>query len=1340
MGSAPEAAPSSDWEGVPSDTGLWIVRLAGPSVAAYTATLEARGTASDAQIASFEAQLEAKHAELVDTIDATLGRDVNVEFTYLNVLNGMAVEISEAEAAQLRELPGVLEVYPDIERELDTDVSHEVILSDAVWEGDTGTGAETSGEGVIVGFIDSGVNPYHPSFAETDGEGYTHTNPLGEGVYLGVCADPSAGGYEDICNDKLIGAYNLNPASPSAVDTDDHGSHVGSTIAGNRHEADVNIGGTVIERMVQGVAPRANAISYLVCAPGCPGSSTIAAVDHAIDDGVDVLNYSISGSDFPWNDGVDLAFRDAAAAGINVVASAGNDGPGASTVAKTGPWMAGTAATTHHRVFAQNVAVTGPDPVPSELTEMPGFPGSGPGLDEDLSGEIRSAADQDNFRACTALEPGSMDGAIAFVERGDCTFPVKVENAQAAGAIGVLMGNNVGGPPSAPGGLEDTTIPTVMIPGESSQALLDFFESTDEEVYGTISAEAEIFEDEEWTDIVAGFSSRGPSQYDMLAPTYAAPGVNILAAAAPQGENTDVYAVLGGTSMSSPHAAGATALMRAVYPDLTPTEIRSALALTADSDILKEDAATAADPFDIGSGRINLYNASRVGLVMDESIEAMIAANPAIGGDPATLNLPAMVKHACPGVCSWTRTVTNVADGEATYTATTAGAEGLTLQVSPAEFTLAEGASQEVVITATTVETAGAWAFGEVTFSTDATHSTGEDIADASLPVALKGTAGIPDITVDPAEIEDTQAPDTVTTHELTIGNEGGGTLTWEVLDEDADTVVYEQTQVGTGGIVSDYFTSLSAGVYSADDFVIDSDAEVSTIYTPGFWTAGSLTNATELSWRIYADAEGVPASHPQDGDDAVWAFDAAPTAAGVDITNNHITLDLAAAGAEGLELEAGTYWLSVYPSINTTGNNRWNWLQAGQGAGESAHLVDPNNLFNAGATSWSPLSDLGVQWDALAFTLGGTQSCGADWLNVEPASGTTAPGESTSVEVSLDATGLDEGTYTAQLCIESDDADEPLVTVPVTMSVQIAPIEVERLSGTNRYGTAAAVSGTYAAGAEVVFLATGGDYPDALTGSALAGSLEAPVLLTRPGALPNSTKAELVRLAPERVVVLGGDGAVADAVLAEAAALTGAPVERVSGTNRYGTAAAVAAQFAGQDVERVFVATGVDYPDALSAAARAGALDSPVLLVRRTEIPSATAAALDALEPGSITVLGGEGAVDQDVVNELREWAPTTRTGGLNRWVTSARLFAEVASAETVYVASGQNWPDALAGGAKAGADHEPLLITRQGGLPGAIVQAITRLDPDRAVVLGGTTAVSDKVIEELEDLRGQD
>ena len=365
------------------------------------------------------------------------------------------------------------------------------------------------------------------------------------------------------------------------------------------------------------------------------------------------------------------------------------------------------------------------------------------------------------------------------------------------------------------------------------------------------------------------------------------------------------------------------------------------------------------------------------------------------------------------------------------------------------------------------------------------------------------------------------------------------------------------------------------------------------------------------------------------------------------------------------------------------------------------------------------------------------------DWLTLDPDTFAIDAEDAVNVAFTTDAAGLAAGEHTAEVTITTD-TDQDLAPISVTMTVleepepPVEPIDVERWSGSNRYGTAAEVASTYAPGVDVVFLTTGMDYPDALTGSALAGSLDAPVLLTRTDSLGSFTTAALERLQPERVVVLGGTSAVEDAVLEEAAAVTGAPVDRLSGTNRYGTAAAVAGEF--DTAERVFVATGLDYPDALSAAARAGSLDSPVLLVRQDSIPSVTAAALDALDPTQITVLGGEDAINQDVIDELGEWAPTTRVGGLNRWSTSALLFVEIASADTVYLASGQDWPDALAGGAKAASDDKPLLITRTDRLPSVIEDTIVRLVPEKVVVLGGSAAVSQAVIDELEALRGQD
>ena len=785
-------------------TGLWIVQLADPPLASYAGgvaglaptsprvtgatRLDVTAPASRA----YTAHLARRQEEFIDRMRREIGRDVEVQFTYRNAVNGVAVRVDEAQARALARMPGVAAVYRDVVRELDTDVSHGLIGSASVWTGDTGTGVGTRGEGIVVGVIDTGINPHHPSFAATDAEGYTHTNPYGSGTYVGVC-DPSHPQHEDICNDKLIGAWNFHPASPTAQDVNGHGSHTAATVAGNVHEAVFTVDGDRVTRTVQGVAPRANIISYLVCFPSCPSSSSVAAVDQAIADGVDVLNYSISGADNPWIDIVDLAFLEAFNAGIFVAASAGNDGPGAGTVAKTGPWNASVAATTHARVFANRVEVTGPQPVPPQLTQMWAVPGTGPALTSDLTAEIRYAGQvaPGNERGCAVFPAGSFDGVVALVERGDCTFEQKVGNAAAAGAVAVAVVNQFGGPPVSMAQLEATTIPAVMLDLTSGTALRDHIlatapQATTVRLHGT----AQTVTDAGWQDVVAGFSSRGPSRFELLAPTFAAPGVNILAASAAADGDARRYEVMQGTSMASPHAAGAGALLAALHPDWSPAEIRSALAGTAVTDgVLAEDGTTPADPLAIGSGRIDLDRAGRVGLVMDETYANFVAANPATGGDPKTLNLPAMVDNSCAGTCSWTRTVESVVAGEATYTAVAAAPPGMTVTVTPSEFTLVEGAAQTVSVTVevdTDVLPAGRRVFADVRFVTDATHPGGRPVADVHYPVVVVPQPAPPEepsVTVQPRELTSTQASGEVVTLPLTIGNEGTVDLTWHVTD-----------------------------------------------------------------------------------------------------------------------------------------------------------------------------------------------------------------------------------------------------------------------------------------------------------------------------------------------------------------------------------------------------------------------------------------------------------------------------------------------------------------------------------------------------------------------------
>ncbi|MCZ7669560.1 MAG: S8 family serine peptidase [Chloroflexi bacterium] len=230
-------------------------------------------------------------------------------------------------------------------------------------------------------------------------------------------------------------------------------------------------------------------------------------------------------------------------------------------------------------------------------------------------------------------------------------------------------------------------------------------------------------------DIMAGFSSRGPvGIFDVLKPDMTAPGVGIWAAVNDDGSGPPDYDLLSGTSMSSPHDAGAAALMAALYPTWSPHQIKSAMMLAADTvDNVKEDGTTPADPFDLGNGRIDVSAASNVGFVLDETTANFEAADPALNNGSSSalrnLNLASMSNDNCVGGCSWTRTVESVLSGAATYTATVSAPAGITVTVSPPTFTLAAGASQALTFNADVSGAAlGDWEFASVSFETDATQ------------------------------------------------------------------------------------------------------------------------------------------------------------------------------------------------------------------------------------------------------------------------------------------------------------------------------------------------------------------------------------------------------------------------------------------------------------------------------------------------------------------------------------------------------------------------------------------------------------------------------------------
>ncbi|WP_192498666.1 cell wall-binding repeat-containing protein [Ornithinimicrobium pratense] len=292
----------------------------------------------------------------------------------------------------------------------------------------------------------------------------------------------------------------------------------------------------------------------------------------------------------------------------------------------------------------------------------------------------------------------------------------------------------------------------------------------------------------------------------------------------------------------------------------------------------------------------------------------------------------------------------------------------------------------------------------------------------------------------------------------------------------------------------------------------------------------------------------------------------------------------------------------------------------------------------------------------------------------------------------------------------------------------------VSRISGSDRYASAARIAETYPAGVPVAYLATGANYPDALSASALAGHQDAPVLLTRPGSLPTATRTQLGRLRPQQLVVLGGTGAVSSAVEQAASAYAGTTT-RVQGENRYDVSAGLARSYR-PGVPVLYVASGADFPDALSIGALAGRQGAPLLLTRPHELPQAIETEVARLNPGRIVVVGGPVAVQDRVVTDLRSHTSgaVTRVTGGDRYQVSAAVAGQFPTGQNrVYVATGATFPDALVGAARAGSQGVPVVLSRSTSLPGAARQAITSLDAARGVLLGGPGALSSLVMDQV-------
>ena len=589
---------------------------------------------------------------------------LKIQFTYSGAFGGVSARIPANQIASLLKADGVVAVQQDtLEHPLDDNTSF--IGATAVWP--TLGGSTTAASNVIVGVIDTGVWPEHPMLSPT---GIPSPSGGPWGCQFGDGSDPAHLGTPFACNKKLIGAYAktatymanvgadanefCNNATHicSARDSEGHGTHTTTTAAGDCVASAMLYG---VERgPVCGIAPGAHVIQYRVClAQGCFGSDSVSAVQQAILDGVNVINFSISGGAQPYSDAVELAFLDAVNAGISVNASAGNSGPGAGTSDHGGPWTTTVGASTGPRQFGSTLHLTADG---GASLDIPGITLT-TGISSPTPVVMAATLPGEDALCQSTLAAATATGKIVACQRGTNGRIDKGRRVLAGGAAGMILYNAVKQDQES----DNHYLPAIHIDGPS--APFTTFVTTHTNVQATW---AQGVSQPGQADMMASFSSRGPTG-DWIKPDITAPGVQVLAGTTPQPDQTtadngptgNLYMAIAGTSMSSPHATGVSALVKAAHPSWTPAQIKSALMTSSVQTVVKEDGVTPATPFDMGAGSIRADRAVAPTLVFDESYANFVAS----GSDTLhriNLNIASIDATTMTGEITTTRTALNV--------------------------------------------------------------------------------------------------------------------------------------------------------------------------------------------------------------------------------------------------------------------------------------------------------------------------------------------------------------------------------------------------------------------------------------------------------------------------------------------------------------------------------------------------------------------------------------------------------------------------------------------------------------------------------------------------------
>jgi len=782
----------------PATTRVYIVQLREPPAAERHAALVSKRSPGDKRLRfdktspAMKAYTERLAAEQ-DKVLSKAGPGVEKIYSYRYGLNGFAARMSLAQAHKLEHLPEVLNVWEDEIRPLTTRYSPTFLDLFNATNGLRSTGVY-DGDGIIIGVVDSGIAPEHPALQdsrEADRPSACRSS-WGENTLLGrwLCRrytklpgvpvfDPpedwngecETGERFDStdCNNKLIGArWFIDGAAASgpideneirsARDADGHGTHIATTAAGNRTSA--SIYGTTIGD-VEGMAPKARVAVYKACwlRPGdtrasCNTSDLADAIDAAVADGVDIINYSVGSTQRQVTAPDDIALMAATKAGVLSVVSAGNEGPNLGTIGSPagGPWSITVAASTRDGESSEEaLEITAPPSIAGKIAAREANftpplqdvdPIEGPlVLVDDDDTTLPQGGTGTTSDACQSLvNTDAVSGNIALIGRAGCDFDEMVRNAADAGAVAAVVYNNSGDPIVMEGASDLSDIPALMIgQADGNLVLAELDDGNDVTV---ILNKGFLLTTTDTGNVMASFSARGPAPAaDILKPDVTAPGVNILAGFTPDAANAskgENFAYLSGTSMSTPHVAGTAALLLQAHPQWPPAALKSALMTTARQDVSAAAGLRDANPFEFGAGHIVPNSAVDPGLVYDvtndeydafacgiaspgvsaERCEALAASG--LSFEAADLNQPAISVGSLINSRTVQRRVTNVSEEADVYSAIVSTPQDISVAVNPGSLSLGPGESATFDVTMTFLSgELDLWRFGTLTWSSE---------------------------------------------------------------------------------------------------------------------------------------------------------------------------------------------------------------------------------------------------------------------------------------------------------------------------------------------------------------------------------------------------------------------------------------------------------------------------------------------------------------------------------------------------------------------------------------------------------------------------------------------